>query len=171
MDRFTKGFAELEYMQELAAKYSDYTSGDSTKIPYHDPETKEQQEKAEKVRNADLRLMVIVSAAFILTLILMIVSGSGIGWILFIAAVTAFPVVMAVKTKTQKVQVITGRAVYKQKERRGSNHRMFDYYISFIPDGDEKIIYSRIQISKEDYEQVTEGTPVLVVKEQHACLL
>ena len=170
MSRVQDAVEEIEKMQELAVKYYDYRSGKATEIVYHDPETKEQEEKARAIQKKTSRLIYIVTACFLLMLVLTIATEKELWKILLMAAVTAVPSIFAVRAATRKLQVMTGKAVYKQAKVQDIATQRKLYYVSVIPDSGEKVIYTLIQISKEDYEKVEEGTPVLVV-DQYACIL
>lgn len=63
----------------------------------------------------------------------------------------------------RKPQVVTGRAVIKTKQRKYGQRRSYSYYAAVAVDAPEKAIYSRIPVSKADYDKIQEGTLIMVV--------
>ena len=172
MSRINRVSNMFDVLEKLSAKYPDYKPVASTQIVYHDPETPEQEEKAKKIAKGSLGLYYIASIAFVITFIASIFAATEI-WVVFLLFVLCVLIVgLTIKNRFQKVQVITGKAVYKDRDTvDGSMHR-YTYHISVIPDGGEKVIYTKIQVSEQDYQQITEGTPVMIVnKGPKACIL
>lgn len=172
----------FDVLQKGAVKYADYRVQPLSEAEYHDPENVEQAEKAEKIEKMNNKKIPIVLmctllfCAIFIYIILTTTDWTGdvimIAFTLFIACalLIGFSIKM-IKDKPKKVQVITGKAIYKDVRSHGRN-RGYSYLVSIIPDSGEKVIYRGIPISREDYERVTEGTPIMVVnKGPFACII
>jgi len=171
-----RGINKVENMfnllEMLSEKYSGYKVVPTSSIVYHDPETPEQEEKAKRISKKVLGLYYLVSIAFLASAISSIIMDAPIWVIILLLIITTIFVISTLKTQFKKLQVMTGKAVYKNKERKSNNTGKYVYFISVIPDSGEKVIYRRIQVSENDYEQIKEGTPVMVVnKGTRVCVL
>lgn len=76
---------------------------------------------------------------------------------------TALFMAVTARVLCRKIQVVTGRAVIKTKQRKQSKKKIYTYYVAVAVDEPEKAIYSRIPVSKADYDKIQEGTPIMVV--------
>ncbi len=76
---------------------------------------------------------------------------------------TALFITVTARVLCRKIQVVTGRAVIKTKQRRQGKRRTYLYYAAVAVDEPEKAIYSRIPISKADYDKIQQGTPIMIV--------
>lgn len=172
MSRIDKLNNMFEVLNNLAEKYPEYKTGDVNKIVFHDPENEEQAQKAKKIASSVQRFLYLALIIFVATAVLMILAKTPIWATVLDIAICIVIGIIAIKSQIQKVQIITVKAIYKNRERMRNSNNSYMYFISVIPDNGEKVIYQRIQISEEDYQKVTEGTPVMIVnKGLKACVL
>lgn len=160
-------------LQDLQAKYSDYTPINSSAIPYHDPETPEQAARAKQVKNGSTMWFLLFSVAFIVTLILAIVSHAETWAIVLLSVICLGIVACTIKVMVGRPMVVTGTVIYKHLDGTPNQPGTYQFYVSVIPDGAGKVIARNIKISRQDFDQVVEGTRVMVVKGGNgfACLL
>lgn len=169
----TKNFFDM--IGRAGAKYYDYTPKPLREIVYNDPETLEQESLANSIvkKNSKSIILYIATILVIATFIFAICNKSDMRAtiMLFIMCIVFVVVsIKDIKAGFKKTQIMIGKVAYKHMETEhtsGSNtssiRRNEIPMVSVIPDGEEKIIYRDIRISKSDYYKVTEGSPVMVV--------
>lgn len=172
----------FDVLQKGAVKYADYKVQPLSEAEYHDPENVEQVEKAEKIEKMNnKKIPIILMCTLLFSAISIYIIWTTAEWTkeIIMIALTMFIAtallirfsIKMIKDKPKKVQVITGKAIYKDT-RSHSRNRGYSYLVSIIPDSGEKVIYRKIPISREDYERVTEGTHIMVVnKGPFACII
>ena len=69
----------------------------------------------------------------------------------------------SIKSVTTK-ELMIGKAIYKERKRSTSGKRRIYMYFVTVIDEDNKLIHSRIQVSKIEYETIKEGTTILISK-------
>lgn len=169
------------YMNDLENGLEKYlTEGyilkNNSEIIYQDPENDEQIAKARKSIRNNMTISIIVFVALVATLIGMIITGTSIGWVIFMAIFVAIIGYVIYKDRPGKqIQIMKGKAIHKYRRRlqtaSGSISQNYNYFVTVIPDNEEKTIYRDLQVSKADYELIENGTPIMVVKGGKACIL
>lgn len=175
-DGFQKINDKFETLEQLQEKYKEYQRLPSSKIQYQDIEDPEHLKKAKNIASKYNLLITIIALAFGLTTIGCFFTDTSILIKLLLCVITVTIVVVMCKTVFVKPKVAYGIAIYKDRTYYGDSARFnrptrYYYYITFVPDG-EKTLFTRIKISMEDYNQIQEGTRVMVVnKGPMACIL
>lgn len=171
MKNFAKSLHENDMMLKLPAKYSEYLRAEPEEIVFHDPENDEQAKIASKTKRKAVTWISISDIVLLLIFIYVIVTKNKFIVIFLMGAITfAF---MAVTTKIikTKVQVAIGKAVIKIKQREFDKKKTYYYYVAVAVDEPKKAIYSRIQVSKKDFEKIHEGTPIMIINLGKAVVL
>lgn len=167
-------FDELE---ELSAKYSEYQGLPVSQIQYQDARNDEDKKKARKVGLHYDILMTVFFVVFAIVTVLTFIGDTGILLKLLLVAITGLIGFLLFKSLLVKPKVAYGKAIYKQRRLVGHvgsrrSAKRYVYLVTFIPDGDEKVLYKGVQVSRKDFEQIQEGTPIMVVNKGHqACIL
>ena len=168
MDRFND---MMDNLKELQAEYADYRPVRVQDLPFKEPETEEQKAKAKQLSKTSNGLLIGIFMAFIATLVFAIVTHASISGIILVGVLCVLIGFIVYKQFSQKVMVSTGKAIFKKSVRK-SGRRYHLYYITFVPDGSEKVLSTRVLVSAEDYSKIVEGTRVMVINRgSHACIL
>ena len=175
MEGLEKVKSKLNEMSELREQYADYKLAHISSAQFYDPETEEQKTKANKVVKSVLAVYYMISVVFIASFIGAIFLSTQIIVTVLIGLIMVFVVALTLGAQFKKVQIFKGKAVYKQARLvrvTSKRRRNYTYVISVIPDSGEKVIYREIQVSKNDFDQIEEGTPVMVINSvNRACVL
>ena len=167
----------FEELETLSAKYSDYQGLPASKIEYGEARNQDDYQRAKKIsKNYDI-FIIIFFVIFAATTVGSFFTDAGFLVRALLIACTGIVGYVLAKTLFKETKVAYGKAIYKQKRLAGHigtrrSARGYIYLITFIPDNGEKKLYTGVQISKREYEQIEEGTPVMVVnKGPRACIL
>ena len=179
MINFNDGMQKIEdkfnILNELSSKYSDYQSLPASKIVYQDANNAEDEAKARKITRSYNIFLTIFVLVFAITTVITFVVDTGILVKILMITITIIVAYVLIKSTFTKPKVAYGMAIYKDTHLVSSGsfrNRRYIYYITFIPDNGEKVLYTNIQVSSKDYEQIQEGTRVMVVnKGPKACIL
>lgn len=179
MINFNDGMQKVEdkfnNLRELSAKYSDYQRLPASKIVYQDANNAEDEAKAKQITKSYNIFLAVFAFVFAITTVLTFVVDTSILVKILLIVITTCVISILVKSVSTKPKVAYGIAIYKDKHLASSGsyrNRRYIYYITFIPDNGEKVLYTNIQVSSKDYEQIQEGTRVMVVnKGPKACIL
>lgn len=167
MSRIDKVNNFFDQIEELSNKYKDYTPYLTNSIPYHDPSTQEEISKAKKVANRMTLSLGFYSMVFSATFVSSLFCTDKLWVKLLLLVLAIYLVGLTLKWKFGRLQVFTGRVVYKQTVGYRRKSEGVHYKISVIPENGEKVIYRGVLISSREYKMVTEGTRVLVVNKGH----
>ncbi|MBR2240785.1 MAG: hypothetical protein IJ890_05350 [Clostridia bacterium] len=166
-DKINENLSNLQKLNELPAKYADYKSVLPSQFEYHNIENEEQEKIAKEIGNQKLLIIAIATIAFGASSLLAFITEKTVLAIV-ILLITAVLLYLLISTITSKPKVAFGKAVWKNWDYAHTNGRMGNnkiYYVSVInDDGPEKLVCSRIQTTKADYDRIEEGTPILVIK-------
>lgn len=166
MDGFEKVSKFMENMQDTAVRYADYQRVSPAQIEYHEVKNDDQLTLVKKAGSSNALVILVVLLAFAATGIFSIVTGSipvGVLLLAFVGLLTYF----YLPAVTGKPMVKEGKAIWKQarrtgpKRRKGSNHT---YFVTIIFESPEKTLCQLVQTNKRDYEEIVEGTPMLLIK-------
>lgn len=166
----------FEELETLSAKYSDYQGLQASQIEYEDARNQDDYQRAKKIsKNYDI-FIIIFFVIFAATTVGSFFTDAGFLVRALLIVCTGVVGYVLAKSLFKETKVAYGKAIYKQKRlARHSGTRSargYIYLITFIPDNGEKKLYTGVQISKREYEQIEEGTPVMVVnKGPRACIL
>ena len=175
-DGFQKINEKFETWEQLQEKYSDYQRLPNTAIKYQDIENPEHLKIAKKVAFKYNLFIIIVAVAFVLTTVASFLTDTSLILKILLTAITALIVVVMCKTVFAKPKVAYGIAIYKDRTLHGHTSTVnratrYYYFITFVPDG-EKVLHTRVNISMNEYEQIQEGTRVMVInKGPKACII
>lgn len=154
---------QFNNLTETSKKYANMGYEKTTHIIFREPADEIEESFVKKVNIKNFILLMIITAVFLVTFILSFVTGAKIivkvisGIIILISGYFTYK---AISTK----ELMIGKAVYKERKRSTSGKsRSYTYFVS-VADEENKLIYTRIQISKNDYELIEEGTPILISK-------
>lgn len=147
-------------LQEAGARYSNYPGGEFKDIPFYEPDTEELSKRAEKMKNNTLKKMYLAAGIFLLFLIMGIAANNSIKGIIIMSVMTALLIILCIYMKSKKPKIAVGTAVFKYDEGKVGT-RQKHYYVSVLVEG---VIYKRIPIRKKDYDNVEEGTQILIEK-------
>ena len=166
-DQINENLLNLQKLNELPAKYVGYKSVLPSQFEYHNIENGEQEKIAKEIGNQKLLIIAIATIAFgASSLLAFITENTVLGIVILL--ITAVLLYLLISTITSKPKVAFGKAVWKNWDYARTNGRIGNnkiYYVSVInDDGPEKLICSRIQTTKADYDRIEEGTPILVIK-------
>lgn len=160
LEKLQKKFNEIT---EKSKKYSDLGYEKSNKVIYRKPENKIEEEFVKRVNFKSFIFFLIFTIAFLASFILVLISKPSILLIL----ITVLPTIAGGYLTFRSVksnELMIGKAVYKERKRNTSKKtRSYIYFVSVL-DEENKLIYTRIQISKLEYDRVEEGTPILISK-------
>ena len=179
MINFNEGMQKIEdkfnNLKELSAKYSEYQSLPASKIVYQDANNAEDEAKAKQITRSYNIFLAVFILVFAATTVFSFVADTSILLKILLIAITICVAYIFIKSACTKPKVAYGTAIYKDTHIASSGsyrNRRYIYYITFIPDNGEKVLYTNIQVSSKDYEQIQEGTRVMVVnKGPKACIL
>ena len=138
-------FGQLE---ELGAKYSDYKWANNSQMVFHDPETEDQKQKANKIARQTQSILWLVLCLFffrkhkqvhytlrhyflcVVFLVLTIAFADSTSGTVIMLLLSGIAGAIAVTNQIKKVQVFTGKAVYKEKKRtnNSSTRRTYTYF-------------------------------------------
>ncbi|MBR2704436.1 MAG: hypothetical protein IKE91_03105 [Clostridia bacterium] len=170
----TDKFDELETLSE---KYSDYQSCPVSEIVYQDARSPEDEKKARKIAIQFNLFIGLFFVVFGTITVLTFITDTTILVKALLTVITGIIGYVFLKSIFEKPKVTYGRAVYKYRRLVGHvgsrrSAKRYVYIITFIPDNGEKKIYTGVQASQKDYEQIQEGTPIIIVnKGPKACIL
>ena len=166
MDGFEKVSEFMGNMEDTALRYSEYKSVAVSSLDYHEVESEEQLGRIKKAGRKNSLVIVVVLVAFLLTGVFSIIKAEyaiGVVLILF----SGLLVFLYLPGVFKKPMIKKGKAVWKQTRHTGSRHRNGynrTYYVTVAFEKPEKMLCQLVQTSKEDYEKISEGTPVILVK-------
>lgn len=159
----------IDSLNELAGRYVGYTKRMANEIEYHEPVNEEQLAKAKDVRKKPRLAFLAITVLFLIASIFGVVTGSELYFNLIVIFCTIFLAVMTIRLMREEIQVTEGNVVLKHYDRKIGSKRKTAYYVTAAIDYPEKVICTRILISKADYEKVDEGSPILLVKALGSC--
>ena len=178
MSGFDNLAAGMEHLQEVSAKYADHQQKNAADIVYRKAVSDAEAARALKMKRKLAAITGAATALFGLLTIVTIAGKKGVGGIVIMAALTLLLGFITYKSLSGEPQVMTGVAVFKQEHKGsggGAGKRTARIYsVAVKPDSGERVIYKGIRVSYAEYNKISEGTPVLVVKTgttAEACVL
>ena len=164
INKFERMQSQMENLQELMEKYHEYRMVQVSEVAFHPPINAEQKKMAERVKLKNNLLAIFFILASLFFFVLTIVKGMGLIAVLSVAFFACIMIGISAFVLATPLLVVTGKAIYKDFEKSHDSTTRRRYYLTVIPDGEEKVLFRRVSVSKADYEKIGEGTPVLVVK-------
>ena len=159
MDRITDFFDEL---RELGEEYEGYKCVPIQSIQFNEPENDYQRALAKRLARSGNFVLITVLVAFVATLAYAIYAQSNFIVIGMFASLCILIGIIVFKQFSRRVMVSTGIAIMKQRHKK-SGHHSYYYTMTFVPDGDQKVLATRIRINRNDYDRISKGTRVMVV--------
>jgi len=153
----------FQHLQALGAKYADYQRININQMDLREPVNEYEKKIASKAKSENNLFSIIIIIAFAATLFFTIRSDAGLGLIILVSIISVLCIVLSIASLTKTAQVRTAIAIYKDYEYQ-SDSTSKHYYITIIPDDGQKYMCLGVSVSEKDYEAITEGTPVLVVR-------
>lgn len=163
MKNFIDSIYENNMKLEIPAEYAEYIRIHPGKIVYHDPENDEQAAIAAKMKMKTAVWLTIGDVLLMIIFVYVIATKNTFIVIFLMGLLTALFMTETARVMCRKLQVATGRAVIKTKQRKQDSKKIYSYYVAVAVDEPEKAIYSRIPVSKADYDKIQEGTPIIIV--------
>lgn len=166
MDGFEKVSEFMRNMQDTAARYADYRRVSPAEVEYHEIENDEQLMLVRKAGSSNSLVIVVVLLAFAATGIFSIFTGSIPVGVLLLAFVGLL-MYLYLPAVTGKPMVKEGKAIWKQTRKTGTKRRngySHTYFVTIIFESPEKTLCQLVQTNKSDYEEIVEGTPMLLIK-------
>lgn len=155
-----KKFNELT---EISKKYSSKGYKKSDQVIYRSPINEMEEAFVKKANIKHFAFLFFITMVFLICFILSLLTGAKIIAIILLGLITLVAGYFSIKSIITK-DLMIGKAIYKEVKRDTSGkRRSYNYFVTVI-DEENKLIYSRIQISKKEYEIVEEGTPILISK-------
>ncbi len=157
----------LEEIKNLSAKYADYRQAVPAAIKVRNAQKDIEKQNAGKTEKNVNWVIGVGFAAFAFTTIFAFATGQIKGGVLSLIGTLAL-LYFFLESFISKPKIAYGTAVWKHfrfanHAGSGSRHTKL-YYLTVIFEQPEKIIVQDIQTTKEVYEAVVEGTPVMVIK-------
>lgn len=163
MKDFVENLFANDMKLSIPAEYLEYLQTRPGEIVYHEPENDEQAAVVAKMKCKRVALLTIGEVLMLMLLVYVIVTKNTLVVISLMGVMVLTFLMVLIHTVRMKPQVVTGRAVIKTKEWRGNGHNNYSYYVAVAVDWPVKTIYSRIPVSKADYEKIQEGPRIMIV--------
>lgn len=154
---------QFNNLTEISKKYASKGYKKSEIINYRSPKDEIEESFVRKANIKHFAFIFFVALIFLICFLVSIITSVKIYIIILLGLTTVICSYFAIKSLTTK-ELMIGKAIYKERKRNTSGKtRSYMYYVTIV-DEKNKLIHSRIQISKNDYELIEEGTPILVSK-------
>ena len=154
---------QFNNLTETSKKYANQGYEKTANIIYRNPENEQEEIFIKKVNIKTFIFLMIITIAFLVTLLISFVTDAKIIVKIIVGVIVLISGYFTYKSISTK-ELMIGKAVYKERKRSTSGkNRSYTYFVSVADDKNKKI-YTRIQISKKEYELVEEGTPILISK-------
>ena len=154
---------QFNNLTEISKKYANLGYEKSEHINYRNPENEIEESFVKKANINTFIFLMIITAIFLVTFIVSFITDAKISIKILLGGIVLICGFFTYKSISTK-ELMIGKAIYKERKRDTSGKRRSYMYFVTIIDEKNKLIYSRIQISKNDYELIEEGTPILVSK-------
>lgn len=154
---------QFNNLTEISKKYSSLGYKKSDNIHFRKPATEEEENFIKKANIKTFTFLLVITLVFIITFIISFITGAYIIIKILLGLIVLASGYFTYKTISTK-DLMIGKAIYKERKRNTSGKRRSYMYFVTVIDEDNKLIHSRIQISKTDYELIEEGTPILISK-------
>lgn len=157
----------LEEIKNLSAKYADYRQAVPAAIKVRNAQNDIERQNAGKTEKNVNWVIGVGFAAFAFTTIFAFATGQIKGGVLSLIGTLAL-LYFFLESFISKPKIAYGTAVWKHFRyvnsvtTRARSSKM--YFLTVIFEQPEKIIVKDIQTTKEVYDMVVEGTPVMVIK-------
>ena len=155
----------LEEIKNLSAKYADYRQAVPAAIKVRNAQNDIEKQNASKTAKNVNWIVGVGIAAFAFTTIFAFATGQRKGGVISLIGTIAL-LYFFLDSLLGKAKIAYGTAVWKHyrymNHTRPWSQKM--YYLTVIFEQPEKIIVQDIQTTKEVYDMVVEGTPVMVIK-------
>ncbi|MBO5610143.1 MAG: hypothetical protein J5929_07240 [Eubacterium sp.] len=155
---------KLNELNALSQKYVDYKPVMPSQVKYRAIQNDAEKQLVSGIVNGTTWLIAIVGLAFLVTGIFAIFTGKMVLGII-IALMGVGIGIFGLITAMSKVEVAFGRAVWKHfKYQRFPVESSKMFFASIIIDEPEKIIVRDVQTTREDFDRIVEGTPMILIK-------
>ena len=154
---------QFNNLTETSKKYVSMGYEKSEHINYRNPKDELEESFVKKANIKHFAFIFFITIVFLVCFVVSIITDSKIIAKVLLGLITLGCGYFAFKSLTTK-ELIIGKAIYKERKRDTSGKRRSYMYFVTIIDEENKLIHSRIQVSKNDFDLIKEGTPILVSK-------
>ncbi len=160
IEELQKKFNEIT---EISKKYSKLGYKKSEVINYRKPINKDEETFVKKNNIKVFGFLLFITIVFLATTIFSIILGSNVFVEILCGLITIVCILVTIKS-IRTDELFIGKAIYKERERISKKGKISYMYYTTIIDEENKLIHTRIQVSKKAYEIIEEGTIILVSK-------
>lgn len=156
---------KINEITEISKKYASMGYKKSDQINFRNPKDEVEEAFVKKANIKHFAFIFFITIIFLLCFIFTFIVDAKVIIKVLLGIMTLVGAFFSIKTITTK-ELMIGKAIYKERKRSNSGngkHRTYMYYVTVI-DEENKLIHSRIQVSKIEYEIINEGTNILISK-------
>ncbi|MBO5530567.1 MAG: hypothetical protein J5970_04140 [Bacilli bacterium] len=156
---------KINEITEISKKYASMGYKKSDQINFRNPKDEIEEAFVKKANIKHFAFMFFITFIFLLCFIFTFIVDAKVIIKILLGIMTLVGAFFSIKTITTK-ELMIGKAIYKEKKRSNSGNgkrRTYMYFVTVI-DEENKLIHSRIQVSKIEYEIISEGTNILISK-------
>lgn len=161
------GLKELQQqfnnLTEISKKYASKGYERSEKIHYRNPQNKIEESFVKKANIKHFAFLFFITFIFLLCFIFSFIVDSKVIIKILLGMMILVGAFFSIKSITTK-ELMIGKAIYKERKRNTSGKKRTYMYFVTVIDEENKLIHSRIQVSKIEYEIIKEGTTILISK-------
>lgn len=160
IEKLQKKFKDLN---DLSKKYNNLGYKKSSKINFYKPKNDIERLRIREINNKLILPLFILSVILFILFILSLFIRAKIYGIVIMSILTLICIYVTLKVKLND-ELMIGKAAFKERIRDPKHSKkIYNYYVSVV-DEDNKLIYTRILVSKEDFDSIEEGTFILISK-------
>ena len=160
LEKLQKKFNDLT---EISKKYSNMGYEKSSHINFRNPENEDEESFVKKVNFKHFLFLLLFTLIFLVCFVCLFLTKNNVMPKVLIGIVLVGCGYFLVKSLTTK-ELFIGKVIYKERKRSTNKKRRSYMYFVTIIDEENKLVHSQIQVSKNDYELIEEGTKILVSK-------
>lgn len=154
---------QFNNLTEISKKYAKLGYEKSDHINFRNPENVDEEDFVKKANIKTFIFLLVITLIFITTFIFAFIVDTKLLVKILLGVISLLCGFFTYKSISTK-ELMIGKAIYKERKRDTSGKRRTYLYFVTIIDEERKLIHSRIQISKTEFDIVEEGTPILVSK-------
>lgn len=160
IEELQKKFKDLN---DLSKKYNNLGYKKSSKINFYKPRNDIEQLRIREINNKMIVPFTLVSIILLILFVLSFFVKAKIYGIIIMGILTLICIYLTLKVKSND-ELMIGKAAFKERIRVPKHSKkIYNYYVSVV-DEEDKLIYTRILVNKEDFDLIEEGTIILISK-------
>lgn len=154
---------KINEITEISKKYASMGYKKSDNINFRNPKDEIEEAFVKKANIKHFAFIFFITIIFLLCFIFSFIVDAKVIIKILLGIMTLLGAFFSIKSVTTK-ELMIGKAIYKERKRSTSGKRRTYMYFVTVIDEDNKLIHSRIQVSKIEYEIIKEGTTILISK-------